>query len=123
MKFNMAVEVEHNFTRNSKRTEAEWRLRSELRNQLDWGEWRYQYKILHYTADFAHLPSKTIVEVDGSSHNHREERDNHRTDVLFHEGWRVIRFTNVQIYKELEWVIKTIKANIEINSSTSVDNP
>ena len=117
--FNTQLAVYEGFKKNSKRTEAEWQLRTLIRKELDWTEWSYQHRILRYTADFAHLPTKLVIEVDGSSHDHRKEYDAKRTENLNHEGWTVIRFTNVQIYKEPEKVMNKIKETL----GASVESP
>jgi len=46
---------------------------------------------LHYTLDFAHIENKINIEIDGSSHKGREEKDNRRDKFLREIGWKVIR--------------------------------
>lgn len=112
--------VLENFKKNSKRTQAEWKLRTEIRKVLGWDDWEYQYHVLRYVADFAHLPTKLIVEVDGSSHNHKKEYDDQRTSKLNDHGWTVIRFTNAEVFRETEKVIQKIKDTV---FGLSVDSP
>jgi hypothetical protein len=47
----------------------------------------------HWTIDFAHLSTKIAVEIDGSSHQHRDrqERDARKDAYLRSLGWIVIR--------------------------------
>lgn len=53
---------------------------------------RFQVVIGCYIADF--VIGKTVVEVDGSSHNKRKEYDRKRTDFLKSMGYNVIRVKN-----------------------------
>ena len=68
-----------------------------------------------YVADFACLDASLIIEIDGEQHgfieNHRH--DHRRTAFLEHEGYRVLRFWNAEVHRELEWVLERIVAVIE----------
>lgn len=45
----------------------------------------------HYDLDFAHVENKINVEIDGSSHRGREQKDTRRDETLRNMGWKVIR--------------------------------
>lgn len=45
----------------------------------------------HYTLDFGHPEAKVDIELDGSSHRGREERDAQRDALLRSLGWKIIR--------------------------------
>jgi very-short-patch-repair endonuclease len=91
----------------SKQTSCEeelWRL---LRGRrfLD-RKFRREHTIGKYTVDFACPAVKLVIEVDGPSHDDPEQKnfDDTRTEYLQQSGWRVIRFTNAEIYDGIEAV-------------------
>ena len=49
-----------------------------------------------------------MVELDGHSHANQVEYDEERTKHLEQKGWRVKRFTNREVEKDLEAVLKVI---------------
>lgn len=63
-----------------------------------------------YVADFCILPSKLIIEIDGSVHNGKKARayDQRRTTYLMHRGYRVIRFTNGKVFLAVKPLIAEI---------------
>ena len=63
-----------------------------------------------YIVDFYCHEARLIVEIDGDSHAFQEAYDAQRTAWLEAEGNRVIRFWNVTVMKNLEWVLQTIQA-------------
>lgn len=85
-----------------KPTDAERKLWGALREMDRLGfHWRRQAPIGPYVADFACLGSNLIVEVDGSQHldsDHDEKRD----AWLESRGFRILRFWNIDVLKNLE---------------------
>lgn len=67
---------------------------------------RRQRPVGRYIVDFVCLELKIIIEVDGESHNHIEiaENDILRQNKLENLGFRVIRFTDDEILKEISSV-------------------
>lgn len=63
-----------------------------------------------YIADFCCMEARLVVEVDGSQHAQRSERDRLRDAVLAKEGYRVLRFWNNEVMEELESVLTAIRA-------------
>jgi len=61
-----------------------------------------------YFADFCSHGAKLIVEVDGDTHAKTIEYDAERTRFLESEGYRVIRFTNPDVMRNLEGVLTVI---------------
>lgn len=45
----------------------------------------------HYTLDFGHPEAKVDIEIDGSSHQLKQQKDNERDAILRSLGWKVIR--------------------------------
>ena len=92
-------------------TPAERKLWSRLRNeQLNDVNFRRQHAIGNYIADFCAIKEKLIIELDGGQHAGDEavRYDNERTKFFELLGYRVIRFWNNQVIKELENVILAI---------------
>ncbi len=60
-----------------------------------------------------------IVEVDGATHGTDEEvqRDEVRTAFLIRAGYRVIRFTNIEVCENLDGVLETILTALERRST------
>jgi very-short-patch-repair endonuclease len=78
-------------------TEAEQKLWFRLRSgQLKGFQFRRQYSVGPFFADFVCLKAKLIVEVDGSQHAEREVQDERRSAFLRSDGFRVLRFWNFE---------------------------
>jgi adenine-specific DNA-methyltransferase len=54
--------------------------------------------------DFVCLESSLILELDGGQHAERKEQDADRTRRLEEMGFRVLRFWNIDVYKEWDSV-------------------
>jgi very-short-patch-repair endonuclease len=90
-------------------TPAERRLWERLRgHQLDGFKFRRQHAIGRFIADFACLEAGLVIELDGFSHDVRVRTDQKRTDRLHELGWRVVRFTNRDVFQNPDGVIETI---------------
>ncbi|MDF3078551.1 MAG: imidazoleglycerol phosphate synthase, cyclase subunit [Sphingobacteriaceae bacterium] len=96
-------------------TSAEMVLWEKLSGSQLGAKFRRQHPIGLYIADFYCHKYRLIVEVDGSIHNQPEiaEHDKTRQTHLEAEGFTVIRFTNQQIYKDLESVLTTILSHMQ----------
>lgn len=73
---------------------------------------RRQVPIVRYIADFACLKEGVIVEVDGGQHSEdrHAERDRSRDAGLSALGFRVLRFWNGEVDRDLVSVVDTILA-------------
>ncbi|PSJ61857.1 endonuclease domain-containing protein [Kumtagia ephedrae] len=97
-------------------TEAEDRLWRELRGRrLDHIKFRRQVPIGRYVADFACLEAKLIVEIDGSQHAESAHDDLRKADLQA-RGFRVLRFWNDEVLRELDSVCDTIIAYVRNQS-------
>ncbi len=76
---------------------------------------RRQVKLGSYYADFASHGAKLVVEIDGDSHftNGAGRRDAVRSDHVEAEGYRVVRFTNIEVAENLEGVAARLLAVLE----------
>ena len=98
-------------------TPAELKLWSRIRNYQLGVNFRRQHAIGNYIPDFVCIEKKLIVELDGSQHLEQEEYDEERTKYLESEGYRVIRFWNNAVMKEIEGVILAITHAMEKDSN------
>ena len=92
-------------------TRAEHRLWLQLRNKRARDRrFRRQVRLDRYVVDFVCFSLRLILEVDGPSHELTPGEDAIRTRRLEEQGYRIIRFSNEQVLRELDSVVETIKA-------------
>ncbi|MDR2232276.1 MAG: leucine--tRNA ligase [Tannerella sp.] len=92
-------------------TDAENILWNNLKNRSINGlKFRRQHLIDQFIVDFVCLEKKIVIEIDGEYHNspEQQEYDKNRSQYLNDNGFQVIRFTNNEIFFDLENVIKKI---------------
>ncbi len=97
-------------------TSAERTLWNQLRNKQLGVKFRRQHPIGPYIADFYTRDIGLIIEVDGTTHFTPEAQsyDTARTDYLRQLGLSVLRFTNLEVFRHLDAVIKQIKQAIQV---------
>jgi cyclase len=94
-------------------TEAEELLWRRLnKNQLK-VRFKPQHPIDVFVADFYCHELKLIIEVDGEIHNDQKEKDESRSIDLQNHGIKIIRFTNDEVYHEIEKVVNKIESCIK----------
>ena len=71
-------------------------------------KFRRQVPISKYFADFICESEKLVVELDDVSHADRIEYDLERTKVLEDNGYRVIRFSNTDVYEDIDGVMESL---------------
>jgi very-short-patch-repair endonuclease len=76
-------------------------------------QYRRQYPIGPFFADFVCLEVKLIVELDGSQHAAQSERDERRSEFLRCEGYTVLRFWNYEVVAEIDHVVQRIADAVE----------
>jgi very-short-patch-repair endonuclease len=90
-------------------TPAEAKLWQRLRRrQLSGHYFRRQHPIGNFITDFYCAEARLVVEVDGDVHVMQEEYDSVRTEWLEERGYRVIRFTNDEVFRQLDVVLESI---------------
>jgi len=90
-------------------TEPEKRLWSAVRNRkVDGAKFRKQTWLGPFLVDLYCAEAKLAVEVDGETHAHQQDYDARRTAWLEGEGFRVIRFSNDEVMRNLEGVVAVI---------------
>ena len=94
-------------------TEAERALWQRIRlRQLDGHKFRRQQPLSCYIVDFVCLEKKLIVELDGGHHTEQVASDTERTVWLEQQGFRVLRFWDNDVLKNIEAVTETIRATL-----------
>jgi very-short-patch-repair endonuclease len=89
-------------------TDAESRLWHEIRDRrLDQIKFRRQMPIIGYIVDFVCLEAKLIVELDCGQHS-ESSYDASRDAALKAIGFRVLRFWNDEVLKDIDGVCDTI---------------
>jgi very-short-patch-repair endonuclease len=92
---------------------AERRLWQHLaRSQMQGFKFSRQIPIGPYFVDFVCRSEKLVIELDGFSHDMRADYDIARTRYIEEQGFRVIRFTNEDVFKNLEGVLVMIGQNL-----------
>ncbi len=71
-------------------------------------KFRRQHIVSGFITDFICLPEKLIIEVDGKIHDSQKERDEERSNIFQHLGFRVLRFKNEQVKESLNFVMDEI---------------
>jgi very-short-patch-repair endonuclease len=91
-------------------TPAEQKLWAYLRrNKLNGVSFRRQHAVGNYIPDFVAIKRKLVIKLDGSQHLEQEDYDVERTENLEKLGYKVIRFWNDQIMKDIDGVIRAIE--------------
>src|SRR2546423_12331258 len=80
---------------------------------------RRQATIGPYFADFACHERRLIIEVDGAQHNEPENvaRDAERSIYLQSQGYRILRFWNNDVLKNIDGVMEAILAEMLQNEA------
>ena len=90
-------------------SEAEQALWHHLRGRQIHGlKFRRQHPCGDYILDFVCLENKLVIEVDGGQHGQQTGYDENRTQKLQAAGFRVLRFWNNEVLKEIESVREKI---------------
>ena len=71
-------------------------------------KFRRQHPIEPYIVDFYCAQVKLILELDGESHDGRQEYDSNREHYLESMGLRVLRIANDDVLKNLDGVVEMI---------------
>jgi very-short-patch-repair endonuclease len=96
----------------SRAERALWRM---LRDRGEGVKFRRQHPIPPYTADFACVAAKLIVEVDGLSHSIDDQiaHDARRAEFLASQGWRILRVRDADVLSDPAAVLSRIVAALQ----------
>jgi very-short-patch-repair endonuclease len=103
-------------------TQAERKLWWHLRHRLGvtGTHFRRQVRIGRYIVDFACHAKRLIVEVDGGQHAIELAADAERTKILVAHGYRVLRYWNNEILRNIDGVLEDIQ---RATTTTPTPNP
>ncbi len=92
-------------------TEAERKLWWQLRYRLALPNFHFrrQVRLGRYIVDFACHQLKIVIEIDGGQHAEQTESEARRTEFLQSEGYRVLRFWNNEVLKNIDGVLEFIQ--------------
>jgi very-short-patch-repair endonuclease len=99
----------------SNQTEAEARLWRYLRaNRFENLKFKRQEIIGPYIVDFVCYSKMLIIELDGGQHylQENQERDEVRSAFLSQRGFKILRFSNLEMLKETAAVLECIFLNV-----------
>ena len=101
--------LHHAQAMRGKQTSAEGLLWYYLRKkQLGGYKFRRQQPIGPYTADFACLPQKLLIELNGGQHADPKAPVEQRDQFLRQEGYRVLRFQNQEVFADCLGVLERV---------------
>jgi 5-methyltetrahydrofolate--homocysteine methyltransferase len=92
--------------------------------QLEGFKFRRQHIIGNYITDLVCLDRRLIIEIDGLIHQlpENKESDEIRTKWLEEKGFKVIRFTNYEVIKQISKVLETLSDELNKRSSIQYGN-
>jgi len=102
-------------------TDAERKLWWHLRRlPIERSHFRRQATIGPFFADFACHEQRLVIEVDGAQHNEPENvvRDAERSIYLQSHGYRILRFWNNDVLKNINGVMEAILAAMHQNEAS-----
>ena len=97
-----------------------WRLLRVARREL---RFRKQHAIGPYVADFYCPAAKMVIEIDGATHDGRQEADGSRDDYMRSLGLRVIRVAAAEVLADPEAVAGGIYRLCESVAGPSTTQP
>ena len=90
-------------------TDAEKHLWYFLRaKRLNGHKFRRQHLVHPFIVDFICINKKLIIEIDGGQHAEQLQYDEKRSIFLKLKGYRVLRFWNMDIFKQTQTVLNEI---------------
>ena len=112
--------IEYAKENRKNQTEAEEIIWQQLRNRnVEGQKFRRQHPIAGYIPDFVCLDKKLIIEIDGTYHDHEQQKkfDTMRTEWLNEHGYSMLRVTNEEVKNNLTQVISNIKDALKKSSA------
>jgi len=105
-------------------TDAEQRLWACLRRkQMEHFKFRRQHPFGDYVIDFVCLEATLAVEVDGGQHAENRQADAVRTRNLMEAGFKVLRFWNNDVLRDIEAVKESIWLALQERRDPSPSQP
>lgn len=85
-----------------------------LRNKKSGYQFNRQKTIHHYIVDFYSAKLKLVVEIDGTSHDGKEEYDEEREKLLNSLELKVLHYNDLKVLNNFHLVEKEFKEQISI---------
>ena len=99
-------------------TKGEIKCWCELLRKRETGYQFYRQKIIHhYIVDFYCAKLKLVVEIDGESHQGKEEYDKKRDDKLNSYGLKVLHYSDNTVLNNFQLVEKDFKEQLKLRES------
>ncbi|HEX8778220.1 MAG TPA: DUF559 domain-containing protein [Rhodanobacter sp.] len=99
-------------------TDAERHLWRHLRHeQLGGFKFRRQYPLAGYIVDFACIPARLVLELDGGQHIDAADYDAERTCAIEALGYRRLRFWNDDVLLRTDVVLEEVFRHLEVRGS------
>ena len=100
--------------------EAEKHLWQHIRKKQLGIKFRRQYGVGRYITDFYCPEYKLVIELDGDSHDSLEAQayDEERNTFMTAIGLDVLRFTNQDVFTNIEGVLQRIQEQVKNNRAT-----
>ena len=88
--------------------------------QISGFKFRRQQPLDNFIVDFFCAQARLVIELDGESHQgeQKQKADIKRQNYLEDQGFKVLRFTNEDVYKNLNGVLEEILMQCQNISST-----
>jgi very-short-patch-repair endonuclease len=77
--------------------------------QIEGVKFRRQQPIEGFIVDLVSLEKRIVIELDGGQHNEDGARDAWRDKILEANGFRVVRFWNNEVLRNLDGVVEVIR--------------
>ena len=98
-----------------KPTKTEWLVRNMiLKWQKAWSKFMRQRMIWPYIVDFYCKELNLVIEIDGETHNYKQDYDEKRIKYLKSLWLDVLVYTDEQVLWNLEWVCEDINWHVKI---------
>jgi very-short-patch-repair endonuclease len=80
-------------------------------------QFRRQVPLGIYIVDFLCHERSLVVEIDGGTHDHEEQvqYDERRSAWLKEQGFRVLRFSEMDVRKNIDGVVETLRDCLALN--------
>jgi very-short-patch-repair endonuclease len=89
-------------------TDAERKWWVRLRDRQLGAKFRRQHPIGPHIVDFCCPERRLVIELDGGHHARQREHDARRTEFLAANGYRLLRFWNVDVFANLDGILDRI---------------
>jgi very-short-patch-repair endonuclease len=76
-------------------------------------EFHRQVPIDNFIVDFYCHELMLAIEIDGSSHNEKQDYDQNRQMILENLGVRFIRFSDIDVKQKMGWVLEELMICVE----------